>query len=60
MPPRRTRGSRKMKSLKGRVQIVKTDAAWAQLHKKSGMRFIFVSFGAVSNPLIPPREVLLY
>ena len=43
-----------MKSLKGRVHVVKTEGGWVQLHKKSGSRFVFVSFGAVSNQQSPP------
>eukprot|EP00873_Tetraselmis_striata_P013910 jgi/Tetstr1/434174/TSEL_023285.t1 len=47
MPPRR-RGarSRKQKSLKGRVSVVKTTAQWDQLVKKNGKRFLLVHFGA--------------
>ena len=31
------------------MHVVKTEGGWAQLHKKSGSRFVFVSFGAVSH-----------
>mmetsp|Transcript_9638 Transcript_9638/g.27576 ORF Transcript_9638/g.27576 Transcript_9638/m.27576 type:complete len:231 (+) Transcript_9638:113-805(+) len=42
MPPRR----RKMKSLKGRVHIVKSQAGWDQLLKKCGKKFLLVHFSA--------------
>jgi len=43
MPPRR---GRKLKSLKGRVAVVKTAAQWDQVVRKSGKRFLLVHFGA--------------
>lgn len=45
MAPRR----KKMMSLKGRVQVVKTEAVWDNLIRKCANRFLIVHFGAVGS-----------